>query len=249
MPDKAGSPEGLRYVLSNVLPAFRLAFQVCYPPLGWLVVVVALAMPLPAAAQRRGRGADADLPLAKTAAEKRILALLDQMRKDGRTYLSVPVSDGRVLRLLAEAVGAKSVVEIGTSTGYSGLWFCLALQKTGGKLTTFEIDPGRAAAARRHFEQAGTGQLVTVIEGDAHEKITALKGPVDLVFIDADKEGYVDYLHKLLPLVRPGGLILAHNVSMAAVAEGYVKEVTSNPDLETIFYMDGGGLGVTLKKR
>ena len=65
----------------------------------------------------------------------------------GRIYLSVPVSDGRVLRLLTEAVGAKTVVEIGTSTGYSGLWFCLALQKTGGKLTTFEIDSGRAATA------------------------------------------------------------------------------------------------------
>src|SRR5206468_427029 len=163
--------------------------------------------------------------------ERKILSVLEEMRKGGRTYLSVPPEDGRALRLLAEAAGAKTVVEIGTSTGYSGLWFCLALQDTGGRLITFEIDPGRAAAARKNFQQAGVAGLATVVEGDAHEKVAALRGPVDVVFIDADKEGYVDYLRKLLPLVRPGGLILAHNVGM--VAE-YVKEVTANPDLETI---------------
>jgi predicted O-methyltransferase YrrM len=187
-------------------------------------------------------------PLAASDAEKKVLSVLDDMRAAGRTYLSVPPSDGRVLRLLTEAVGAKTVAEIGTSTGYSGLWFCLALQKTGGRLVTFEIDPGRAATARRHFEQASVSQLVTIVEGDAHQKVTTLQAPIDVAFIDADKEGYVDYLDKLLPLVRPGGLILAHNVGMAGVNE-YVKRVTANPALETVFFMEGAGLAVTLKKR
>jgi predicted O-methyltransferase YrrM len=154
-----------------------------------------------------------------------------------------------MLRLLTEAVGAKSVVEIGTSTGYSGLWFSLALEKTGGKLTTFEIAGERAAMARKHFQQAGVDRMITVVEGDAHEKIKALKGPVDVVFIDADKEGYIDYLDKLLPLVRPGGLILAHNVNPSMAGDGYVRQVTSNPDLDTVFYLDGAGLSITLKKR
>lgn len=217
----------------------------------FVMMITALALTCSVLGQRRAERNpdDTALPLARTEGEKKILSVLDEMRKAGRTYLSVPVSDGRVLRLLTEAVDAKTVVEIGASTGYSGLWLCLALQKTGGKLITFEIDSGRAAAARKNFEEAGVDQMVTVIEGDAHEKVTAWKGPIDVVFIDADKEGYVDYLNKLLPLVRPGGLILAHNVRMTAVAEGYVKEVTANPDLETIFYMDGAGLGVTLKKR
>jgi predicted O-methyltransferase YrrM len=198
------------------------------------VVVAALWPALGAAASRES--------------EKKILSVLDEMRKGGRTYLSVPPEDGRALRLLAEAAGAKTVVEIGTSTGYSGLWFCLALQATGGRLVTFEIDPGRAAAARRNFQQAGVDSLVTVVEGDAHVKIATLKAPVDVVFIDADKEGYVDYLRKLLPLVRPGGLLLAHNVGMAGVTE-YLKEAEANPDLETIIYREGAGLAVTLKKR
>ena len=88
--------------------------------------------------------------------------------------------------------------------------------------------------------------MVTIIQGDAHELVTKLKGPIDVAFIDADKSGYVDYLNKLSPLVQPGGLILAHNVDM--VPE-YVKGVTSSAYFKTIFYMEGGGLAVTLKKR
>jgi caffeoyl-CoA O-methyltransferase len=184
--------------------------------------------------------------IGETDSERKILAVLDGMVKSHQTYLSVPIQDGKALRLLAEAASAKNVVEIGTSTGYSGLWFCLVLQRTGGHLTTFEIDHERASKAREHFKEAGVEQMVTIIEGDAHEQVAKLRGPVDLVFIDADKGGYVDYLNKLRPLVRPGGLILAHNVDMVP---DYVKAVTTSAELETIFYMEGGGLGVTLKKR
>jgi predicted O-methyltransferase YrrM len=70
--------------------------------------------------------------------------------------------------------------------------------------------------------------------------------PIDILFIDADKEGYVDYLNQLLPLVRPSGLILAHNVDMAP---DYVAAVVRNADLDTVFYTQGEGMGVTLKKR
>ncbi|HXK60729.1 MAG TPA: O-methyltransferase [Acidobacteriota bacterium] len=197
--------------------------------------------------QRRGAGDEFEAPsLAKNDQEKRILAKLGQMRAAGEVHLEVPVTDGRMLRLIAEAIGAKNVLEIGTSTGYSGLWLSLALQKTGGKLTTFEIDPGRAAQARRHFREAGVDHIVTLVEGDAHQKIREYKDPVDLVFIDADKGGYLDYLNQVLPLVRPGGVILAHNVGMV---RDYVDAVNSNPDLETLYYMNGSGLAITLKKR
>ena len=184
--------------------------------------------------------------VAETGLAKRILAVLDRMVTLQETYLSVPVQDGKALRLLTEAKGAKNVVEIGTSTGYSGLWFCLALKSTNGHLTTFEIDHQRASLARKHFKEAGVETMVSVIEGDAHEQMAQLKGPVDVAFIDADKGGYLDYLYKLLPLMRPGGLILAHNVEMVP---DYMKEVTTSPGLETIVYTEGAGLAVTLKKR
>jgi predicted O-methyltransferase YrrM len=185
------------------------------------------------------------LPTGATDGETKILAELNLVASKGETYLSVPERDGRALRLLTETTGAKQVVEIGTSTGYSGLWFCLALQKTGGHLTTFEIDHQRAIEALAHFQAAGVSDLVTIVEGDAHKNIGQLKGPIDVLFIDADKEGYVDYLNRLLPLVRPGGLIIAHNIDMVP---DYVKAVNSNPKLETIFYTEGAGMGITLKK-
>ena len=193
-----------------------------------------------------GQFQSSSLPLANTEGEQRIVSVLDEMMKFHQTYLSVPVQDGKALRLLTEAADAKNVVEIGTSTGFSGLWLCLALQRTAGHLTTFEIDHSRAAMAREHFKKAGVEKMVTVVEGDAHEEVAKLKTPIDVAFIDADKAGYVDYLNKVLPLVRPGGLILAHNVEMVP---DYVKMVGANPNLETIFFMEGGGLAVTLKKR
>ncbi len=185
-------------------------------------------------------------PLAATESERKILTTLDQVVRSGPTYANVPPADGRLLRLLAEAIDARNVVEIGTSTGVSGLWLCLALSKSGGLLTTFELDAGRAAAARRHFERAGVGHLVNVVEGDAHRNLAQVTGPVDLVFIDAEKSGYIDYLNQLLPRVRPGGLILAHNADMA---HDYVAAVKGNPALETVLYNGGGGMAVTLKKR
>jgi predicted O-methyltransferase YrrM len=213
-----------------------------------IVLSIVLSTASSAFSQRRElRGYDpAKPPLANSETEKKILDTLDGIVKAHQTYLNVPMLDGRALRLLTEAAGAKSVIEIGTSTGYSGLWFCLALQRTGGHLTTFEIDHQRAEMARGHFKEAGVDKLVTIVEGNAHEQVAKATGPADIAFIDADKEGYVDYLHKVLPLVRPGGLILAHNVDMAP---DYVKAVTTNPALESIFYMEGNALAVTLKKR
>lgn len=214
----------------------------------FVITIILLAAAFVAAAQQSGSGGihPSDLPLAKTEAEKKILGEIDEMAKSHHTYLSVPIQDGMALRLLTEVAGAKNVIEIGTSTGYSGLWFCLALQTTGGHLTTFEIDHQRASMARGHFKSAGVEKMVSVVEGDAHEQVAKLNGPIDVAFLDAEKGGYVDYLNKILPLVRPGGLILAHNMSMVP---DYVKAVTTNPDLETIYYLQGGGLVVTLKKR
>ncbi len=216
----------------------------CTVTIAGILLVTGCAVFFPQA--RVGELNSASPSLAKSEAEKKILAVLEEMVKSQRTYFSVPAPDGKALRLLTEVADAKNVIEIGTSTGYSGLWFCLALHRTGGHLTTFEIDHRRAAVAREHFRQAGVEKLVTVVEGDAHEELAKLKMPIDVAFIDADKGGYLDYLNKLLPLVRPGGLILAHNVEMVP---DYVKAVTTNPSVESIFYMEGAGLSVTLKKR
>jgi len=187
----------------------------------------------------------------KDETEKKMLAVLDDLDSHHRAgMMNVPEEDGRLLRLLTEALGAKDVVEIGTSNGYSGIWLCLALRTTGGHLTTYEIDAQRAALAREHFQQAGVESMVTLVEGDAHEEVTKLKGPIDVLFLDADKQGYIDYLNKLLPLVRPGGLVLAHNMTPRMADPAYLKAITTNPALETLFlHKEGAGMAVTLKKR
>jgi len=182
---------------------------------------------------------------------EKVAADNEEMTKDRtQRYLSVSLEDGRLFRQLVEATGAKRVVEVGTSTGYSGLWFALGLRSTGGKLITHELDPGRAQTAQSNFKKAGVDDLVTVIVGDAHETVKQHKDPIDILFLDADKEGYIDYLQKLLPLVRPGGLILAHNMKSPRPDPRYIEAITTDPNLDTSFVlMEGSGVGLTLKKR
>jgi predicted O-methyltransferase YrrM len=190
-------------------------------------------------------------PLAADPNEERILKLLEELAQTDNSNLMVPLEDGRLLRMLPESTGAKNIVEIGTYNGYSALWFCLALRNTGGKITTHEVSAKNIAMAQENFKKAGVENLVTIVEGDAHETVTRLKDPIDILFIDADKPGYADYLKKLLPLVRSGGLILAHNTTNSGrQMPDYFTAVTTDPNLDSIFLgQQSIGIGVTLKKR
>ena len=188
-------------------------------------------------------------PLAKSDGEKRALTVLDEMSQ-GKWYLNVTTREGRVLRQLTEAVGAKRVVEIGTSSGYSTIWLALGVRATGGKVFTHEIDPEKVKMARANFKKAGVDDLVVIVEGDAHETIKQHKEPIDVVFLDAEKKGYLDYLEKLLPLVRPGGLILGHDMNRPRPDPRYIEAITKNPALDTSFIMmESFGISMTLKKR
>jgi caffeoyl-CoA O-methyltransferase len=181
--------------------------------------------------------------------EKKIFTAIGDITKEQGFRMNVPTADGRMLRLLAESTGAKTVVEIGTSNGISAIWFAMGLRKAGGKVITHELDPETAKLARKNFEKAGVSDVITIVEGDAHKTVSNLKGPIDMVFIDADKEGYADYLKKVLPLVRPGGLICAHNINSRQANPEFIKAATTNPELETVLYTSGGGLSISLKKQ
>lgn len=217
-----------------------------------VVSSIALAPDLKAQPSRgpRARSADfASAPIAKDDSEKKILTVLEEMSSRGRNMLSVPREDGRFLRILVESKEVKNAVELGTSQGYSAIWTALALRKTGGKLTTFEIDPEKVKLAQENITKAGVEKIVTVIEGDAHKEISNLKEPVDFVFLDADKEGYIDYLNKLMPLLRPGAMVVAHNINSGQADPKYIEAITKNPELESVFVSLDGGISVTLKKR
>jgi len=183
-------------------------------------------------------------PLAKNKSEKRFLRILDELYQG-------PVVDelhGRLLRILVESTKARNVVEIGTGTGYSALWLCLGLKSTGGKLVTHEIDYKKVLLARENFKRAGLEKLVTVVAGEAHRTIAQLKEPIDILFLDAEG-GNLDYLNKLLPLVRPGGLVLVDNISKPGICNSCFEAITTNPNLKTIFLnMQGTGISLTVKK-
>ena len=219
------------------------------------LLVASLGLPVAATAataftmrQRRSSGV-LPRPAPKDESERRVLDVIaDYDRTQRAGSLSVPLEDGRLLRVFAESMGATRVVEIGTSFGYSGLWLALALRGTSGRLTTFEIDERRQARARANFERAGVLSSVDLVLGDAHVLATSVKGPVDMVFSDADKEGYLDYLRKLVPVLRPGGLFVTHNIDMAT--PDYLEAISTDAALEsTLVNLGTGGMAVTLKKR
>lgn len=229
-----------------------------------LMLDIAVAQP-PGRRMPRGGPSAADLlkpPVPKDDQEKGILDAIVTMR-EGPRFANVSDADGRLLRLMAESIGAKLVVEIGTSTGESATWLAMAVRKTGGRVYTHEIDEGRAKVAQGNFEKAGVDEFITIVMGDAHETVKRYsdsedelfvnleKGEgIDILFLDADKQGYIDYLSKLVPLVRPGGLIIAHNMRFPNPDPDYIKEITTNPQFETLFLlMEGAGVGVTMKKR
>ncbi len=153
-------------------------------------------------------------------------AALDASAAAGLPAISVSAPQGKLLHLLARAVGARRILEIGTLGGYSGLWLASALP-ADGRLLTLEIDPQHAEVARGSFARAGLADRVEVRLGSAMATLPQLvqepAGPFDLVFIDADKPGYPEYLKWSLELSRRGTLIVADNV----VRQGAIVDASS----------------------
>jgi predicted O-methyltransferase YrrM len=126
--------------------------------------------------------------------------------------MNVPEADGRALHDLILEKKYRRALEIGTSTGRSAIWMAWALSRTGGRLTTIEIDGDRYRQAVKNFKDAGLSEVITATLGDAHALVPLLEGPFDLVFIDADEEWFTKYAVAVLPKLAPGGAVTAHDV-------------------------------------
>jgi caffeoyl-CoA O-methyltransferase len=141
-------------------------------------------------------------------------AALQESRRAGLPEIQVSPNEGKLLQLLAEMAGARRILEIGTLGGYSTIHLGRGMPEDGG-LISLEIDKRHAEVARWNVERAGLAEKVEIRVGDARELLAELaerdEGPFDLVFIDADKEGYPEYLDWALRLSRPGSLILGDN--------------------------------------
>jgi len=148
--------------------------------------------------------------------------------------MNVPAEDGRLLYDIILDKGYKRGLEIGTSNGYSALWLGMAFKKTGGYLITLEIEPQRAREAKDNFKHAGLDDIIESRINDALKEIPALEGKFDFVFIDAWKPDYMNYLELILPKMKPGGVITAHNVtSQGSSMRDFLDEIQQNPKLRT----------------
>lgn len=141
-------------------------------------------------------------------------AALRESRRAGLPEINVSPNEGRLLQLFAELVGARRILEIGTLGGYSAIHFARVLPEDG-TLISLELEERHAEVARANVERAGLAHKVEVQVGYARELLAALAkndaGPFDLIFIDADKGGYPEYLEWAMHLSRPGSLVLADN--------------------------------------
>ena len=144
-----------------------------------------------------------------------LTAALADSAAAGLPEIAVSPPQGKLLTVLARAIGARRILEIGTLGGYSAICLARALP-AGGRLVTLELNPTHAAVARANVARAGLAERVEVRVGPAVESLAHLAAeggpPFDLIFIDADKPSYVAYLEGSLPLARPGALIIADNV-------------------------------------
>jgi len=193
--------------------------------------------------------------------DARIRRVIDTHRQSWEG-MNVPEADGKALHDIILQHGYKNALEIGTSNGYSGLWIAWALSKTGGKLITIEINRERHEEALGYFRDADLAKFVDARLGDAHQLVSALPGPFDFVFCDADKDWYKNYLKAVLPKVTVGGCFAAHNVfdnsagrggfrrNYGGMAGGYLEFAKSLENLETsVLSLPGsGGLAVSYKK-
>jgi predicted O-methyltransferase YrrM len=170
--------------------------------------------------------------------------------------MNVPAVDGQLLYDIIIKNNYKSALEIGTSTGHSGIWIAWALSKTGGKLITIDIDEGRHNRALENFKQAGLSEYIDARLADAHQLVKEIQGPFDFVFSDADKEWYKNYFIDADPKLKVGGCFTAHNISDRGRGGygGYggqgvfLDYIKSLKNYETTVNSSGGGVSISYKK-
>ena len=180
--------------------------------------------------------------------DERVKAFLEERQSSWRD-MNVPTRDGRFLHDLIVERGYTRALEIGTSTGHSGIWIAWALSKTGGKLVTIEIDERRRSEALENFERAGVARYVDARLADAHELVKTIEGPFDFVFSDADKGWSRQYFEDLAPKMAPGGCFTTHNIGMS-VMKPYVDYLLSRTDFDTTLENERtSGIAVTCRKR
>ena len=166
---------------------------------------------------------------------------------------------GMFYNILLKSINAKNILEIGMSVGYSGLWFADAVmsnKQLNGQIITIDREKFKIDNARRNFEEAGVDSLIKIREGEARKILQEIKAEFnenyfDFIFIDADKESYIEYFDLCLPLVRKGGIIGADNILFPERFNGimadYLSHVRSKSNVQSVTIPIDNGEEVTIK--
>ena len=188
---------------------------------------------------------------ASVAVTPQIEAVLKSIRAADKGQLAVSEEDGRFLRVLIATRGAKSILEIGGASGYSGIWLGLGARESGGKVVSIEYDAQRAKEAAQNIARAGLTDVVRVVPGDAFKEIPKLQGTFDFVFLDAWKPDYQKFFDMVFPRLTPGGVFTAHNVvNKKNDMEPFLKTITTHPQLFTSIVSPGSeGMSISVKLR
>jgi predicted O-methyltransferase YrrM len=175
---------------------------------------------------------------------------LDELRTSRDDAWQIPRVEGELLRQIALASHAKIIVEIGTSYGFSGLFWLGALRHTAGHLHTIDKDPRKFESARATFARAGVGDRVTCYLGDAKQILPQMPDGIDIAFIDADKPACREYFDVLLPKLRVGGSILTDNATTHRdELHEFTAYVRSMPNVQSTIVAVGNGVEWTIKLR
>ena len=155
---------------------------------------------------------------------------------------------GRFLHTLVLATRPRSIVEIGTSGGYSTVWLATAARTVGASVVTLEIDPAKVRRATNSLREAGVDDVATIVEGDAFAYLRERREPIDFVFLDSEKEDYAAFLELIVPLLPAGGLLVADNLTSHAedLAE-FRRRAESDPRLSAVVVPIGRGELVAAK--
>ena len=166
---------------------------------------------------------------------------------------------GMFYNILLKSSNAKNILEIGMSVGYSGLWFADAVMsntQSNGQIITIDREKFKIDNATRNFEEAGVGSLIKIREGEARKILYEIKDEFnenyfDFIFIDADKESYIEYFDLCLPLVRKGGIIAADNILFPErfnqIMVDYLSHVRSKSNVQSVTIPIDNGEEVTIK--
>jgi len=178
--------------------------------------------------------------------------------QNSEKILAIGRNTGIFYNILLQSITAKKILEIGMSVGYSTIWFADAIsKKTDGKIITIDQDKNKIERAKQNFEDAGVSNLIEIRHGDALQILSDIKKDpnwaesLDFVFIDADKERYIQYFDAVLPMVKPGGIIGADNILFPEryrkFTDPYVKHVRNNPNIRSVTIPIDNGEELSLK--